>query len=549
MIRQVRIRRFKQFLDTTFDLPGNVVLAGPNNSGKTTLLQAISSWSFALDQWQTLNSFHRPGGVYQRKPISRQAFAAVPLKSFDLLWRNRRAEDPIEIELRTDAANLTMELIPDSTEQIYVRPSSTHPPDVVRVAALQTVFVPPMSGLTIEEPVLQRPRVDYLLGQARPGEVLRNLLVEVRDAGEAWQALSEAMQRLFGVILVPPDDRGQAIVADYRTSPDGPPFDIASAGSGFHQVLMLLGFLYARPASVLLVDEPDAHLHVILQNAIYNELRRVAWRQRSQLIMATHSEVIIDAVDLGELVAVVGEPRIVETRAEQRALIRSLGALTNEDILLARQTPGVLYLEDYTDLMILRAWARILNHPALQILTTRLFWKRIVSQPTEGAEGIAAKQHFEALRLVKADVRGLELLDGDARRDIQPTAISGEGLQRARWRRYEIESYLLHPEALARFVRTAVGASSAARHIADLRRYLDDNYPPAFTRSPHDDLSFLVGTKARTELLPPLLTAAGLPGFDYTQYFQIAEQMEPEEIHPEVREKLNAIMAAFGQQA
>ena len=37
---------------------------------------------------------------------------------------------------------------------------------------------------------------------------------------------------------------------------------------------MLLTFLNTRPGSVLLLDEPDAHLHVILQDAIYGELRR-----------------------------------------------------------------------------------------------------------------------------------------------------------------------------------------------------------------------------------------------------------------------------------
>ena len=43
MIRVVRIRGFKRFDDVEFRLPGHVVLAGPNNTGKTTVLQAIAS--------------------------------------------------------------------------------------------------------------------------------------------------------------------------------------------------------------------------------------------------------------------------------------------------------------------------------------------------------------------------------------------------------------------------------------------------------------------------------------------------------------------------
>jgi hypothetical protein len=37
-----------------------------------------------------------------------------------------------------------------------------------------------------------------------------------------------------------------------------------------------------------------------------------------------------------------------------------------------------------------------------------------------------------------------------------------------------------------------------------------------------------------------------LPGFPYTGYYEIAALMKPEEIHPEVVEKFDLIMEAFG---
>jgi hypothetical protein len=212
----------------------------------------------------------------------------------------------------------------------------------------------------------------------------------------------------------------------------------------------------------------------------------------------------------------------------------------------ALATPGVLYLEDYTDLNILREFARVLKHPAQETLTTKLFWKKTVWETREQSSGIKAKDHFDALTLVKSDVRGLELVDGDARPEIQAKAITGRGLQRIRWKRYEIESYLLHPEALARYVGNAEGNDAAPLHIADLKKYFEDNLPPAVVREPLGDHAFLNSTTARTEILPPMLTAAGLPGIPYTEYHEIAAVMLPEEIHPEVTEKLDAIQRAFG---
>ena len=75
MIRTVRIRGFKRFEEVEFRLPGHVVLAGPNNTGKTTVLQAIASWSLALRRWRELNNFRLRRG-YERAPIARQAFSA-----------------------------------------------------------------------------------------------------------------------------------------------------------------------------------------------------------------------------------------------------------------------------------------------------------------------------------------------------------------------------------------------------------------------------------------------------------------------------------------
>jgi hypothetical protein len=403
-----------------------------------------------------------------------------------------------------------------------------------------------MTGLSIEEPVYTPPKLDQLLGQGRPGEMLRNVLVGAHRAGETWERLRGSIRRLFGYELVPPDDTGPNIIAEYQMTPGGPRFDVGSAGSGFQQVLMLLAMLNTRPGSVLLLDEPDAHLHVILQDAIYSELRSAAARQRSQLVIATHSEVIVNAVEPRELCVLFDQPRLLATTEERARLIEALRIVSHTDVMLALDAPGVVYLEDYTDLDILRAWARVLDHPARELLTTRLFWKRTVVEPRPGAPGVPARDHWEALRLVRADLPAVELVDGDARPEIQGTPITGEGFQRLRWRRYEIESYLLHPDALARFVEQTVGTAAAAPHLADLRRHLEENFPPAVLRDPLGDHAFLNATKARTQLLPPALTAAGLPGLPYTRYHEIAAVMTRAEIHPEVVEKLDGIMGAFG---
>src|ERR1017187_604380 len=326
MIRKVVIRRFKRFDEVSFDLPGHVVLAGPNNMGKTTLLQAIAAWGLALNRWKQLNRFHLHKGAYTRAPIARQTFSAVPLRDFNLLWRDCTHRQNIENEIHSDSGwNITLEFEADSTGQIYVRPRKDVEPQALRNATLETVFVPPMTGLGTDEPMYQRPKIERLLGQGKPGEVLRNLLAEANRSDRVWDDLETSIQRLFGYRLVAPDSAGAHILADYWDG--GTRLDIASAGSGFQQVLMLLTFLHTRPASVLLIDEPDSHLHVILQDSIYSELQSVAAKTNSKLIVATHSEVIINSVPPEELCMLFHSPKRLANSVERTRPGQSPGGL------------------------------------------------------------------------------------------------------------------------------------------------------------------------------------------------------------------------------
>ncbi len=132
-IRKVRIEGFKRFDDVEFVLPGHIVVAGPNNSGKTTLLQAIAAWSLALTRWKELNDFQRHGGGYTQGAdretgvLGRAAALLRPaVAEPDVHRRASRSRST------TDGWTLPMKLEADSTEQIYVRPAPVEPADCSR---------------------------------------------------------------------------------------------------------------------------------------------------------------------------------------------------------------------------------------------------------------------------------------------------------------------------------------------------------------------------------------------------------------------------------
>jgi hypothetical protein len=427
----------------------------------------------------------------------------------------------------------------------------------------QTTFIPAMSGLARTEPRLaDQEAIDAALAQGRPGEVLRNLLYIAHKDETAWRTLNATMERLFSCRLETPKS-GAELVCEYRqgTATDAPLFDVASAGSGFLQVLLLLALLLTQSqrsngvSAVLLIDEPDAHLHLLLQRSIYSELRDAAAVRQAQLFVATHSEMIVNSVEARELYMMYGMPRLVsslEAPGKDR-LLDSLGALTHSDILEADGARGVLYTEDFTDVDVLKAFAKVLqDEAALTLLSRELLTKSSKAPLPDGLGEFSTQKHWEMLKLIRQDLPALDMLDGDSKNKADDFVDgSAERMQRIRWRRYEIESYLIHPGALQRFVEKRSGGGllsmeAVAAMLGELRKTLQQDYLDKPTEPVPLVEAYFSSQPVSKRLIPALLQAAGLNNVPKRDYFEIAAQFKPEEVHPEIIERLNQIKQAFG---
>ena len=216
------------------------------------------------------------------------------------------------------------------------------------------------------------------------------------------------------------------------------------------------------------------------------------------------------------------------SRTERDRIREALKRATTTDLLLAREVGAVLYVESETDERILKEWSRILDH------STRRFFERPFIHWLGGRSLRDAKAHFFAMQAVSPDLRALCLLDGD-NRDEPDDETTNAGLTILRWHRYEIENYLLQPEAVKRFIDFPLMAQAAEEEFWR-------QVPPG-TDLFGDHVS-LVRVKASDEFLIPRLEKIGkdTPKKDL---YRLAAAMKPEEIHPEVREKLDSIAASL----
>ena len=101
--------------------------------------------------------------------------------------------------------------------------------------------------------------------------------------------------------------------------------------------------MYANPGAVLLLDEPDAHLEILRQRQIYQLLTETAEETDSQIIAASHSEVLLnEAAGRDMVIAFVGKPHRLDNRGSQ--VLKSLREIGFEHYYQAEQTGWILFL-------------------------------------------------------------------------------------------------------------------------------------------------------------------------------------------------------------
>ena len=368
MLTKLTIRNFKRFEAVEVELGSPVAFIGPNNSGKTSAMQALALWDVGLKRW---NEKRQGKGAPEKRPgvtVNRRDLVAIPVPSARLLWHGLHSRD-VRIENgKPQTQNVRIDVIVEGVtdgqpwvsglefdyaneESFYCRPlRKTTSSMAERMAvpdeagSVQVAFLPPMSGLAATETRLDPGAVNVRVGEGRTAEVLRNLCYRIQGGpAEEWQELVTQIRSLFGVELEPPryvTERGE-IEMSYRER--GIRLDLSSSGRGLQQTLLILAYLYSNPGSVLMLDEPDAHLEILRQRQIYRLITEAADRSGSQIIAASHSEVILnEAAGRDMVVAFVGKPHRIDGQGSQ--LLKSLRDIGYEHYSQAEQTGWVLYL-------------------------------------------------------------------------------------------------------------------------------------------------------------------------------------------------------------
>jgi predicted ATPase len=501
LITRVSMYRFKQFDGHTVNLTagGVTLLAGGNNSGKSSLLHALAVWEFC----RTASMMERGADSLLAESVHKQGFglgdeefSPIPVPSLKHLWTNLKTQkteaEPDGYTLRIgchwtldDGCERELEFgLSLANDRLFVKTTASN---LKADEPMPTVaYLPPFAGISAHEERTRGAIRRRRIGEGLAGAVLRNLLLDMHQENsierrrlrgdkskisdpdlrrlretDPWELLSGTLREVFGAELDVDDFReeyhsyinvkiSKGTVNGFKLKrfPNYTPRDLMVEGSGFLQWLSVYTLATTPGLTTLLFDEPDAHLHPTLQNQLMDQLESLAVASGKQVLLATHSSEIIRNSDPRQILNVSrGGLRYLSEEGQKIALLSGMGSDYSPKIERARSTGKLLFVEGMSDLKVLKAVAKTIG---VEWPTAWVEWRSSTGHKERKQLFIAFSEEFQqpltVLSLRDRDDESLETVGPG----LEDKVVPDDGLFHTRkWRRRYIESYLVCPRALA----------------------------------------------------------------------------------------------------
>jgi len=500
LIQEVIFKRFKQFKDQRIPLHpvGITLLAGGNNSGKSSVLHGLAVWEFCRSVLEAEKG-HRallPGDRSQGLGLGEDEFSPINVPSLAHMWTNlashkdREDSDGYTLRIRVvwsqDGHNKELGFgLALANDRLFAK--TTHTNLSVDDSIPRIAYLPPFAGITDREQRLPGAVRRRRIGEGLAGAVLRNLLLDLSTANtekrhsmaagkakltrgdlkslretDPWELLQQALRMQFGaeLAIAPFAEEYHSYIRvtvrrgkvnGYRLTPYPRyrPRDLMVEGSGFLQWLSVFALAVDPLTKVLLLDEPDAHLHCSLQQQMLETLNTLAAASSKQVLIATHSTEILKISDPSRILELSASrpPRFLSTESQKVGLFAGLGSEYAPKIDAVKIKKRMLLVEGEFDVRVLKIFASTLGRT---LSDDWVEWKNTKGHKERKQLFLALKEEIPHLIVVSLRDRDDEAKNtvGDALRD-KSHEHGVADFHCKKWRRRHIESYLLWPAAIA----------------------------------------------------------------------------------------------------
>ena len=413
MIKRIKLTRFKKYKSQSFELKSNGVtlLVGGNNAGKSTLIQALEVWEFCkmiLNHEKGRNIFNKSElGKGEGFGMSSEEFLPIAVPTLNHLWTNLKIQLPAnEKESQNDSFPgyiMRIECTWDYNEQIdkileiglslvndrlFIRVTNSNLEENDYLPTI--VYLPTFAGVLPKENKATVAERRAFLGRGMAGSIIRNMIYDLYTEElhikeellngkthmsktdikniEEKSPLFKLQNNLRNTFqsqldIAPFNEEFNTILKIYerkvlRTGENTfsvlskkqyTPRDIITQGSGYLQWLSIFCILYSSNIDILLLDEPDAHLHASLQSELLNRLIDVTnEEQTKQIFVCTHSVEMIQQAPLS-IVFSMEERKYLSEESTRVAVLHGIGSEYFPKLDLLKKFKKLIFIENESD--------------------------------------------------------------------------------------------------------------------------------------------------------------------------------------------------------
>ena len=325
-INKFHIKNFKSFenIDIEFNNQLNL-FTGVNNSGKTTILEAIALWSECFDKLiirteKNDNKLNIKSGeyklgyssAYKKTYFDYRHIQSIRTTSYKDIFYNLDIKNKIELNMTMNSTNgridigFIIENASGSNYKIYLSNYTTFDYQLFNrffdkfPNPITTIFSSPIANINPIEEFKTYPQIKDKLQQRNSVEVLRNRLRRLEEDENDYHKFISNLSYILSnkkndIEFNTKSNIKDDVCIDYSITLHSKDIakNLSLMGSGTLQIIEILLSLYEsrQDLNIILLDEPDSHIHRDIQKRLMSVLNNFS--SNTQIFISTHNESLI----------------------------------------------------------------------------------------------------------------------------------------------------------------------------------------------------------------------------------------------------------------
>lgn len=353
-LTKISIQNFKKIKNAEFQLGKINYLVGGNNAGKSSILQAIHC-AVTAAQSQVENDGARvlaeenlkysPAGDFNllghRKPLENSSYGHRATILFSgMSDSGDEASYSVKLYKGRNNRNVGIERsgsVLGFGSHVYSRKSPF------------SVFVPGLAGVANYEEFKAEASVFRRIAGGEANLYLRNvfLILKKRNLLDEFTRLARLVFPDLRIEVEFNQEKDIYIDVKVRTNDSSITVPLDLVGTGVLQALQIFAYATLAKPALLLLDEPDAHLHPSNQALLVQAFEVISENTETKIVLATHSRHLLNSAPDSANIFWVDNGTIKQDQdLDLIKLLMEIGALDEADAIIGRNNSLIIATED-----------------------------------------------------------------------------------------------------------------------------------------------------------------------------------------------------------